>query len=232
MNLQGRFLAVATLAIALVFSGCGKVYYQKGFFSVSTKNLVTTKGGGIEGQMVDVHPALVEYLIARDESNLTAYLKTVIGWNGNPPGGLFGQMYQMQQNELNNLRSAAGKDLKSGEKLTTERLVRHVAHELAPYGIQAIKERGVAPMGLGFKVTEDFKETKAGANVVMIMVNKTEQRAGMWRSSAHKNVQTDMAALNFDISGIEGVWDPSAKLDYDTVAKNIRPMFEGKDSEE
>ncbi len=230
MNLQGRFLAAVTLAVALVFSGCGKVYYQKGFFSVSTKNLV--KSGGIGGDLADVNPALLEYLMARDESNLAAYLKTVTGWNGNPPGGLFAGMYQMQQNELNKLRSDAGKDLKSGEKLTLERMVRHVAHELAPYGVQAIKEGGVAPVGLGFKVTEDFKETKSGANAVMLQVHKAEQRAAMWRSDAHKNVQTDMAALNFDVSGIEGVWDPAAKLDYDTVAKNIRPMFEGKDSEE
>ncbi len=180
--------------------------------------------GAARGEVGEIHPAVIEYVLTAEEGPLPAYYDLVLGLASPPP---------KVRDDLRALVPEATR-LAGSEKPVGRHYARALARSLASEINRALS----AEPGKGWSAIVDFRGTAAlwwglpadlDANVLLHDYERQFQEPKL-RTVIYRNASQGLVVLRssgtdrvyvWDVSGIPGAFDTKAPLDYGAVASKI-----------
>jgi len=176
---------------------------------------------GGKGEVGEIHPAVLEYILAAGEGPLAAYYDLILGLSSPPPRA---------RDDLRALASDA-RQLAAGEAPTGRHYARALARRLAP-DINRALATPVQPGILTYEGTAGLwwgLPADLVANVLLRDYEKEHMGTAL-RTVVYRYASVDLVevrssgtpqVLTWDVSNISGAFDPKAKLEYAGVASRI-----------
>jgi len=236
------WLRLTAFSIALSLSTAAhaaKPYAESGFFQVSANC-----GGCPKGDKgIQLHPAVVEYLLATPESVSRAHYQMVRHWDlaGRPKTTTNPLIVSTIEDDVANVYAAqkpfideqtGATDLQGAVRSDEEGTVfaRALARHTAAAANEMLDKKGWMQFMWGWRwenagdaATPEFKTpTVFGTHVLLLVPSATDQNVSTHLFGQGMVTTVRKAVATYDLSGVPGAFDPAANLTYDQVAQTIQ----------